>query len=499
MKNNTKRFALWAAVSSLPQVEKVSLDSQIELGRQAAAKHNGEVVAELIVPGESRDITLFEDACAEIAAYAQLHELIQAKAFDVFVYLNHSRLGRDAALSMTVLSLCRRAGIILYDLESPPANLDKPTRTHADLLISAIKSVGAEQEIIELTRRNAMGMLARVKRGEFPHQPPWGWVVKWASDNGDQPHMTVEVDPQAAAAIRLIIDEYLHHGTGNEAIAEKLAAAGYPAPAGDVWWKSTVQFIIRRIWRYAGYNEINKHSKTGRPYLRVKSKWPAIITDAEAEAVQAEQKRRVSARRSVGSPHRFSQCVWCAECQQRMIAEWSASYWNERRYPKEAYFCRGPHAWRQVSAKKVEAAVRAAVDFAQEPENRALVLTDDEPATDHLEAQIADHGARLAKLRAARNRADDAYVDGRLDDDAHRRQVERLKRQTEAIQAEIQNLQEQIIQAQRSANRGERLSEFAEQGEQMLVTDDLATAAAWFRQRVRVWISAGEVVSIEHI
>lgn len=494
-----KRFALWAAVSSLPQVEKVSLDSQIELGRRASAKHDGEVVAELIVPGESRDITLFEDACQEIAAYAKLHELIQQRSIDVFVYLNHSRLGRDAALSMTVLSLCRRAGVILYDLESPPADLDKPTRTHADLLISAIKSVGAEQEIIELTRRNAMGMLARVKRGEFPNRPPWGWVVQWASDNGDQPRMTVDVDPQAAAAIRLIVEEYLHHGTGNEAIAAKLAAAGFPPPAGDVWWKSTVQFIIRRAWRYAGYSEINKHSRTGRPYLRAKSRWPAIITDAEAEALLTEQKRRVSARRSVGSPHRFSQCVWCVDCNRRMAGERSASYYKDRRYPKQGYFCKGPHTWRQVSSKKVAAAVAAAVAFAQEPENRALVLADDEPATGHLDAQIADCEARLTQLRAARNRADDAYVDGRLDDDGHKRQVERLKRQSEAVQAEIQNLQEQIIQAQRRAHRGERLAEFATQGAAMLATDDLATAAAWFRARIRIWVRAGEVVEVEHI
>lgn len=494
-----KRFALWAAVSSLPQVEKVSLDSQIELGRQAAAKHGGEIVAELIVPGESRDITLFQDACTEIAAYAKLHELIQAKAFDVFVYLNHSRLGRDAALSMTVLSLCRRAGIILYDLESPPANLDKPTRTHADLLISAIKSVGAEQEIIELTRRNAMGMLARVKRGEFPHQPPWGWVVRWTSDNGDAPRMAVEIDPQAAAAIRLIVDEYLHHGTGNEAIAEKLTTTGYPAPKGGAWWKSTVQFIVQRAWRYAGYTEINKRSKVGRPYLRAQSRWPAIITEADAEALHAEQKRRVSARRSVGSPHRFSQCVWCAECNRRMVGERNASFYLDRRYEKECYFCRGDHAWRQVSSKKVEAAVRAAVAFAQEPENRALVLTDDDPTTGHLEAQIADCEARLAQLRAARHRADDAYVDGRLDDDGHKRQVERLKRQGEAVQVEIQGLQEQIIQERRRANRGERLAEFAAQGAAMLATDDLATAATWFRARIRIWVNAGEVVEVEHI
>ena len=182
-----------------------------------------------------------------------------------------------------------------------------------------------------------------------------------------------------------------------------------------------------------------------------------------------------------------------------MSGERSASYWNGRRYPKEAYFCRGGHAWRQVSSRKVGAAVRAAIEFVQTAENRAMIIQDDEPNTEHLDAQIADCEARLAQLRAARNRADDAFVDGRLDEEGHRRQVERNRRQAEAVQVEIQNLQEQIIHEQRIANRGERLGEFAEQGTAMLAIEDLATAAAWFRQRIRILVSAGEVVEVEHI
>lgn len=42
-----KRFVLWAAVSSQPQVEKISLDDQITQGRQHAERHGGQIVAEL--------------------------------------------------------------------------------------------------------------------------------------------------------------------------------------------------------------------------------------------------------------------------------------------------------------------------------------------------------------------------------------------------------------------------------------------------------------------
>lgn len=42
-------------------------------------------------------------------------------------------------------------------------------------------------------------------------------------------------------------------------------------------------------------------------------------------------------------------------------------------------------------------------------------------------------------------------------------------------------------------------AELATQGATMLATDDLATAAAWFRQRIRIWVAGGEVVRVEHV
>lgn len=78
-----KRWVLWAAVSSLPQAKKISNENQLQPGREAAAKFDGSIVDELVVPGESRSIVLFEDACARIEAYAQLRQHISNADFDV--------------------------------------------------------------------------------------------------------------------------------------------------------------------------------------------------------------------------------------------------------------------------------------------------------------------------------------------------------------------------------------------------------------------------------
>lgn len=117
------RVAIWAAVSSLPQAKKVSLDDQLASGRDHAQRHGAQVVAELVVPGESRNIVLFEDACQRIDAYARLSALISTKSIDVLVYLDPSRLGRTAALVLTVAELCTRAGILLYETDNPPQSM----------------------------------------------------------------------------------------------------------------------------------------------------------------------------------------------------------------------------------------------------------------------------------------------------------------------------------------------------------------------------------------
>ncbi len=75
------------------------------------AKHGGQVVEELVVPGESRSIILLEEVCRRIPAYARLVQLIEARSFDVLVYLDRSRLGRKASLSMAIVELYHAKGL----------------------------------------------------------------------------------------------------------------------------------------------------------------------------------------------------------------------------------------------------------------------------------------------------------------------------------------------------------------------------------------------------
>ena len=226
-----KRAAIWAAVSSLPQAKKISLDDQLQQGRSHAARHNAQVVAELVVPGESRDIVLFEEACRKIKAYEQLQGLINTKAIDVLIYLDRSRLGRTAALSMAVAELCNRAHILLYETMAPPATLDFRPSDHSDMLIGAIKSVDAQQEIRKIQDRHRKGMADRVVKGKMPGKINFGYLPTYEA--GRLTGYTVDED--AAATIRLIVSLYLDNGCGALNIADHLNRQGRPAPEGGQW------------------------------------------------------------------------------------------------------------------------------------------------------------------------------------------------------------------------------------------------------------------------
>lgn len=482
----TKRFVTWSAVSSLPQVEKVSLEHQGVLARQAAEKHGGRLIAELVVPGESRDIVLWESACREIDAYARLRDFIQSKAFDVLVFLNRSRLGRTAALVMAVEELCRRADIVLYDLESPPHSLDVAPTSHADLLIAAIKSVGAQNEIIELKRRHAMGMVDRAHRGLFPRGfPPWGWFQR-----GEK----YEINPQAQQGIAIMIDLYLNHGAGFAFIAGQLNAAGIPAPKGGRWEQTLVNAVMTRIWTYAGYAEINRKSKAGRPYTRAKGKFPALIDEETAKAVEAERKRRADAKRAVGSLHRFSQCIWCSICRHRMNAGYRM---RSGKISYDEYRCHHRHVGGYVTASRVIAELSAAMKKLAKIKDLSVLIPTVESRTSQIQALIAEQEAQIVRYQERLDRATDSYIDGMLNVDSYRRQQARIKNQIEEAKRRIKDHQQALLTEAHRDSQLTRLQEVVELGSQMLIDTDLVFANAWFRQHVAIWAEANKIVEIQ--
>jgi len=493
-----KRFLLWVAVSSEKQAEKVSPEMQSALARQHVAKWGGTVVEELNV-AESRDIVLLSDAAATIPAYAKLQDHIRRQSFDVLVCYDIGRLGRAYPLSTAIVELCRRANILVYELDNAPADLE-PRGSYDEMLIRSLKAVGYQHETMKTKERMRFGREGRAKRGDMAGAPPYGYA--WQYD--DAGNRSVVIDEDRAAIVRQIAAEYLD-GRGVIGIAQWLTNRGVPTPAGGATWlKNSVAVILKRAWTYAGYAEYYRERRTG--YIRARGSWAPIWDEATAERIEQEQRERAANRRLADTPSRLSGIVWCLACGRPM---WQVlnpdgerrDSWHDKRKNapyhykrREKFYCQPNHPGGSVGTKFVlKALAKALVDLAHA--DLSTIPADDDTAAQQ-QAQIAEHDAAIVRHQQALARADDAYTAGVMDLERYKRQVERL---TAAIAAE-QSVQTQLQAAadavKQRGTRAEFLAETAAAGPAMLVIEDTAAANAWLRRHVRVFVRDNSVVDV---
>lgn len=490
----SKRFVSWAAVSSLPQAKKISVDDQLQTNLEHIERWDGVLHKELPIRGKSRSIATWEKACATIPEYAQLRDMIERREFDVLIYLDRSRLGRKSRLIDAIVEECHDAGILTYSTESPPSSLEIDRDNFANKVVGAIESILAQQEVKTMMRRHEMGMAARVRDGDFPGRIPYGWKARFEIEN-DKPVMIVEVDDEAQATITLILMLYLVSGFSFRGIADHLIGHGMPPPREDGWSRGVIAGIIDMIWRYAGYVELNRKSQK-REYIRAKSRWPALITEELAKQIVAERKRRAFAKRAVDSVHLFSQIVWCKQCNRKMHGRFN---WRvSRKDPSirtrvEDFVCshEGKHDHPQwhINAKYLVDAVRKTILYLQDEGNREKVLAQYADRSPEIRQAIEKAKARLAKHEEAEERADNAYIIlGKMSAERYQKQVEQLEAQRIKIEAEIERLHAELDAEQFDSQRPERLRELADNGLRMLESEDVTTANAWFRRHIKIWM-----------
>lgn len=517
----------WAAVSSAEQIENVSLENQIRMATEHAQRHDVRITDVLVVPGKSRHIVLFDRAADTITGYrldandlaqlattplttitkskptvypyAELLNLLEAaKPNDVvFFFLNRSRLGRTAALSQTVIGLCRESRVKAYDLESPPNTLEI-TSSRDDAYVGAFKSVEAENQIWAIQENHKRGMIRRVEKyGKMPGKINWGYVAHY-----DGKRLTgYTIDEDAAVTIRLIVELYLDRGFGAANIADHLNRLGKPAPAGGLWGHSQITFLLRRIWRYAGYAELNVNSATGRPYVRAKGQWPAIISEEAARRVVEERKARNDSRRSVHTVYRFTRMVHCAVCGSRFHAltkykDWIKADGSPGHYEHVAYRCPADHT--SIGEKKIMRALEAYIRQLDDRAFREQILGT--PAADPsiaINAQITALQTQLDALKRSIAKADhDHYIASTLDAERHQAIVGAIKARMTTIATAMTELQDQLLSAQSSAQRADRIEDLRVNGVRWLHHDDVRTANAWLRQRLSVYVEKRKVAEV---
>lgn len=519
---------IWLAVSSKQQTDNVSLGEQLRQGLYHAERHNVPIIGALVVPGESRSITLFDRAAAKVRGfyltpeaiktgqsvgveryikqepspvgvvpvmvYAKFLELAEDNKFQVFFFLNRNRLGRKASLSMSVVGICEDNDIRLFDMESPPISLARSTNRD-ERFIGAFKSVEGENQIIKLQEDHRTGMIRRVEHGKMPSNINFGYAPIY-----ERGKLTgYSVVEKAAETVIALLNAYLN-GDGMKNIAATLNRENMKAPNGEIWYKESVKNIIVNVWRYAGFVELNVRSKTGRPYIRTRGMWPAIITEETARRVIAEREARNPTRRSVNATYRFTRMCRCYVCGGRMHSQIKRSEWKRLDGTIgscEDVFYRCPTKGHvMISEKKITRAIEGFVRTIIESPEAAAAWTE-RPVPDQsttIMASIDRLNAHIDKLTTGISKADiDFYSGGALSEDGPRHQaiVGALKKQITAAQGELTTLQNKLHEEERSNQRSARIDDLRANGLFYLGSADIRTANSWLRDRFIIVIDSG--------
>jgi len=521
---------IWLAVSSSSQVRNVSLDSQLTSALQFADRFNTHITGALVVPGRSRYIGLFHRAAEEVDGlhltgnaikyaadggvenivervsngevvpgvekvfvYAKLLELVEARKFNVLFFLNRSRIGRKAALSITVADLCAENGVKLFDMESPPSSLDVSV-SHDDQLIGAVKSVGFERDIRDLIAKTSAGLKRRVEKGLFVNRVPWGYRRLFDSAGNVTGY---ELDPTVKAVVETFIQMYLD-GYGKESISDELQRRGMPAPTSGGWNPEKVRGLLDKVWAYAGYAEINRRSLSGRQYFRTKGIWEPVIDEETARRVVAEKESRIHKPKAISHCYLFSRCVVCAHCGRNMGAKrtmWRAKKGSQTVGWRHQYRCNN-HGF--VSEKKI---IRAMQAFLRQLEDdtfrQALSQSSAASDTDSINDQIATLNRDIERRRAGIAKADDDYyMHGTLEEDRHRTIVSTAKKAIETMLVQITRLTDQLSDLERDSQRHERVDKVHMVGLERLADSNVRRANAWLREHFRIYVTEHEVSDI---
>lgn len=297
------RCASWEAVSSKRQAakDKVSLERQHDTNVEAIQKIGGRLVATLLVPGQSRSIVLFEDACRKVDAYRQLRELVDTRAIDVLVCYTHSRLGREISLCESVVAYCLAGGVAIYDCTNPPLSLDatEQARNAGARLMSVIRSWESQAEVQRLRQNSADGIDKSVKLGNFPPGPkPKFWTIEY-SPSGER---TYKINEGEASRAKEVIRLYLS-GLGAPAIVER---TGLTVQA--------IYHIVDSAKTLAGYVTITRNGKA----ITARGKQPAIIDDDTMNRLLVAKEERGIENKGPKSTYVYSRLILCEKCNVNM-------------------------------------------------------------------------------------------------------------------------------------------------------------------------------------
>ena len=246
------RVAIWSAVSTPSQVapDKISIELQLQKGRELISARGWQSAGEYIAPGESRTryISLYH-AEKEIADLHQLLESAARREFDLlFIY----DLNRFRHLMRQIFDVLCDYGIQIYIHTNPrepvhPDHYTEEVKTAVGMIVD-VSNLISRSEINTLTRHFREKMPARIQRGL--HANIGGVLYGYKKIHPLDKSHPYEQSPIESNVCIQIKDWYLA-GWSLYSIATELNARNIKAPKGGIWHPQSVKNLLLNPY-YAG-------------------------------------------------------------------------------------------------------------------------------------------------------------------------------------------------------------------------------------------------------
>ena len=303
--------ALYARVSSDRQDVDLSVSAQLRALRDYAEKNGYLVAREYVDEAES----------GRVADRPQFKEMIDTASkadapFREILVWKFSRFTRKREHAVAFKSMLRRKGVRVVSITEQAD--DTPTGKLLEGIIESVDEFYSENLAQEVTR----GMREAASRGFWvASRTPYGYNRVMVQD-GAKKRPTLEPDPDASRVVKRIFD-MAESATGMLKIARALNDEGIASPAGKLWSKNGIHFILRNEV-YTGTLLWGASGKGKDEPVRIEKAFPAIVSRAQFRRVAKLMRSRAPKRahpRRVGSTYLLSGLVKCKACNRALSGQ----------------------------------------------------------------------------------------------------------------------------------------------------------------------------------
>ena len=305
--------ALYARVSSDRQDVDLSVAAQMRALRDYARKNGYLVAREYVDEAES----------GRIADRPEFRKMIDAATktnapFREILVWKFSRFTRKREHAVAFKSLLRRKGVRVVSITEQAD--DTPTGKLLEGIIESVDEFYSENLAQEVLR----GMREAASRGFWiGSRTPYGYNRVMVQD-GPKKRPTLELDLETSPVVERIF-HMAQAGKGMLPIAETLNDEGLASPAGKLWSKNTVHFILKNEV-YTGtliWGASSKSQGKAEP-VRVEKAFPAIVSKTRFRRVNSLMRSRapkIAHPRRVASSYLLSGLVKCKSCNRALSGQ----------------------------------------------------------------------------------------------------------------------------------------------------------------------------------